>query len=112
MTNYNERLNEILAELLWCDKSKAHLVQHYTHRGTNHRAGANAKQSILDLIDSEAERREREARLKGYNSGWVAASRTLDAKKYRYFAEQLELSANKLRAVESELSKENTNDQL
>ena len=50
MTNFNERLDEVLAELLWCDKSKAHLVQHYTHRGTNHRAGVNAKQDITSLI--------------------------------------------------------------
>ena len=50
MTNFNEKFDEILAELLWCDKSKAHLVQHYTHRRTNHRAGANAKADITSLI--------------------------------------------------------------
>ena len=92
MTNFNERLDEVLAELLWCDKSKAHLVQHYTHRGTNHRAGVNAKQAITSLI--------KELVAEAQPGTWVDIEDTDDLKWQGYVDGVTDFERNLLKALE------------
>ena len=57
----------------------------------------SAKQQIQALIT--------EAKNRGYNSGWVAASR-VKPEKFAYFAKQLEDAATKLRNMESQLKED------
>lgn len=59
-------------------------------------------QADIDVVSALIKNNDKRAYRKGYNSGWVAASR-MKPEKVAYFAEQLELSAKNLREVETEL---------
>jgi len=67
--------------------------------------GDNTQGEALRLFSpTKIEALIEKSRLKGYNSGWVAASR-VKPEKFAYFAKQLEDSAKKLRDMEAQLKK-------
>lgn len=71
---------------------------------------ALTKISATMIPRTEHERELKKARLRGYNSGWVAASR-VKPEKFAYFAKQLEDAAGILRNMEVALTlKEQGND--
>ena len=84
MSNTDDELEKILAEFT----GNLDVITYHES------ALQTAKQAIKELITK--------ARLRGYNSGWVAASR-VKPEKFAYFAKQLEDSAKKLRNMEAQL---------